>query len=68
MTKILFSKSQNEIFDKQIEDFTEDVKIWNITNFIIPSFIILIPVIFFSFLPDEKANYNNLILNGSFSL
>lgn len=68
MTELLFSKRQNDIFKKQFEDFNEDMRIWNITNFIIPSFIIFIPLIFYSFLPVGKANFNNLILNGSFSL
>lgn len=68
MTAVLFSKRQNEIFKKQFEDFNEDVRVWNITNFIVPILIILIPLFFFSFLPEEKKSFNSLILNGSFSL
>jgi hypothetical protein len=68
MTTILFNKSQNQIFEKQFEDFSEDLKIWNITNLVIPCVIILIPTFLFSFLPEGKNNFNNLILNGSFSL
>ena len=68
MTDLLFSKKQNEIFKKQFEDFNEDIVVWNITNFFVPVFIILIPLFFYYFLPEEKATFNNLILNGSFSL
>jgi hypothetical protein len=68
MIDLLFSKKQNEIFKKQFEDFNEDIVVWNITNFFVPAFIILIPLFFYYFLPEEKATFNNLILNGSFSL
>lgn len=68
MTAILFNKNQNKIFKKQFEDFKEDVKIWHITNLLIPSIIILIPSFLYSFLPEGKNTFNNLILNGSFSL
>jgi len=68
MTTILFNKSQNEIFKKQFEDFNEDLKVWHITNLVIPCAIILIPTFLYSFLPEGKNTFNNLILNGSFSL
>ena len=68
MTKFLFSKNQNEIFEKQFDDYKSELKIWNITNYIVPTLIIIIPCLFYVFLPPEKANFNNLILNGSFSL
>lgn len=68
MTTILFKKNQNQIFEKQFEDFSEDLKIWNITNLIIPCLIIFIPTFLYSFLPEGKNTFNNLILNGSFSL
>lgn len=66
--KVLFTKNQNEFFKKQIELNKEVVQIWNITNAVIPILIILIPTMMFSFLPDGKNNFQNLILNGSFSL
>lgn len=68
MTSFLFTARQNEIFSKQLEDFGEDLRVWNITNLWIPCIIILIPTVLYSFLPEDKATFSNLILNGSFSL
>lgn len=68
MVAILFRKDQNELFKKQLEDNPEEAKIWSIINVIVPGFIILIPALLFSFLPEERISFQNLILNGSFSL
>jgi hypothetical protein len=68
MSAILFNKNQNEIFKRQFEDFKEDLKVWHITNLLIPCVIILIPTFLYSFLPEGKNTFNNLLLNGSFSL
>jgi hypothetical protein len=68
MISLLFSKGQNELFNKQFEYNLEEIKIWNVINVILPCVIILIPSFFFSFLPDDKVTFQNLILNGSFSL
>jgi hypothetical protein len=68
MTSIFFNKRQNEIFNKQFENYNDDIKYWNLINVFIPCLIISIPALLYSFLPNEKANFGNLILNGSFSL
>lgn len=68
MISLLFSKDQNAIFKKQSEDNIEEIKVWNIINVIVPSLIILIPTFLISFLPPDRVTFQNLILNGSFSL
>jgi len=68
MTAVLFSKEQNELFDKQLQDFKAEVGIWKLLNVKIPVIIILLPLLFVSFLPESKVGVQNLILNGSFSL
>lgn len=64
----LFRKDQNELFKKQLEDNAEELKIWNVINVWVPCIIILIPTFFYRFLPVDRISFQNLILNGSFSL
>ena len=68
MVALLFNKDQNEIFERQKEDCGEESFIWKLINIVFPIFIIIFPIILISFLPDEKKNFQNLILNGSLSL
>ncbi len=68
MIKLIFSKSQNELFTKQFELNKEDISVWRILNTIMPFVIIMIPSLLFAFLPEDKVSVENLILNGSFSL
>lgn len=68
MTSLFFRKDQNDLFKKQLEENVEELKVWNIINVWVPSCIILIPSFFYSFLPEDRTNLQNLILNGSFSL
>jgi hypothetical protein len=68
MVKLLFNKDQNSIFIKLNEDNSEEIRIWRIINVIVPCIIILIPSGLFSFLPPDKLTFQDLILNGSFSL
>ena len=68
MTSVLFTKEQNELFNKQLQDFKAEVSLWTWLNVITPVIIILLPLIFFSFLPASKVEVQNLLLNGSFSL
>lgn len=66
--KILFSKDQNRFYDELKESYREEIKLWNIFNVIVPIGIILIPTLLYYFLPEERVSFQNLILNGSFSL
>ncbi len=68
MTSLFFTKGQNELFNKQLDENRDEMTDWNIINVIVPCGIILIPSLLFSFLPPEKISFQNLILNGSFSL
>jgi len=68
LTSLLFSKKQNDFFIKQIEDNQEELTVWNIINVIVPCIIIGLPAILSSFLPEDRINFQNLLLNGSFSL
>lgn len=65
---ILFSKEQNELYLELKNSYKEEIKLWNIFNVFIPITIIFIPLFLFTFLPEEKVSFQNLILNGSFSL
>lgn len=66
--KILFSSDQNEFFETQQDLCKEEIKIWYIFNVTIPVIIILIPSLLLSFLPVDRVSFQNLVLNGSFSL
>ncbi|MBK7625648.1 MAG: hypothetical protein IPJ16_00345 [Bacteroidales bacterium] len=68
MVSILFNKEQNEVFDKQLGEFSDEIKVWRIINEFAPCIIILIPTFCLSFLPDDRVSFHNLFLNGSFSL
>lgn len=68
MIYLLFRKDQNDFLKKQQEDNREEIIIWYIINFFVPCILILIPTFFYSFLPNDRVNFQNLILNGSFSL
>ncbi len=68
MTSVLFNKEQNELFEKQLQDFKAEVGIWKLLNVRIPVIIIMLPLLFVSFLPESKVGIQNLLLNGSFSL
>lgn len=65
---ILFTKEQNQLYIELKESYQEEMKLWNLFNVIIPIAIILIPLMIVSFLPEEKITYQNLVLNGSFSI
>jgi hypothetical protein len=65
---ILFSKDHNRLFAAQQAIHKEEITTWYVFNVVIPIIIILIPTVLFSFLPDNRLSFQNLILNGSFSL
>lgn len=68
ITNLLFRQDQNNFFTKQLSDNKEDIKVWNIINVMVPCLIIIFPTLLYSFLPSDRINFQNLILNGSFSL
>ena len=65
---MLFNKDQNELFSSQEEQYKDHIRRWYLVNVITPIIIILLPTFFMSFLPPDRTNFQNLILNGSFSL
>ncbi len=65
---ILFTKEQNLFFKELKESYAEEIFLWYIFNVIIPVVIIFIPSIFYYFLPEDRQTFQNLVLNGSFSL
>ena len=65
---ILFTKEQNLFYKELKELYNEEIFLWNIFNVIIPVIIIFIPSLLYYFLPQERQTFQNLILNGSFSL
>lgn len=68
MEKLLFAKSQIKLFNKCRDDNNEQYFRWRLMNFYVPIIIILVPLSLYFFIPEDGRFFQNLILNGSFSL